>query len=355
MRARLALLVVPLLLVALLPAAATAASPPSAPTLPDAASQHAAEVLAYWTPARMAAAIPRDFVFDGMQGELRPFVKPPAKPHPTPKPTPTPTPTPDPGDTLGSAWDGGGIMLTATGRVYFVMGNQGWICSGSVIADHDTGQSIVLTAGHCVVDEKTGKFATNWMFIPAFDTHPTYTCAEATYGCWVATALYADQEFATARRFNTTAVQHDWGFAVVGGGGKAPTVTLQLDQTVGSLAIEYNQSYLGEKMSAFGYPAAAPYDGTQLVYCRGTVGTDAATGGTTWSVPCDMTGGSSGGPWVQAENLSTYASAVVGSLNSYGYTGVTYMYGPNFNGETEDAFDSADTGTLVPGVVTSAP
>jgi hypothetical protein len=115
MRARRALLVVPLLLVALLPAAATAASPPSAPTLPDAAARHAAEVLAYWTPARMAAAIPRDLVFDGRGGEPQPFA--PSKPHPTPKPTPTPTPTPDPGDTLGSAWDGGGIMLTATGRV----------------------------------------------------------------------------------------------------------------------------------------------------------------------------------------------------------------------------------------------
>ena len=87
---------------------------------------------------------------------------------------------------------------------------------------------------------------------------------------------------------------------------------------------------------------------------RGTVGTDAATGGTTWSLPCDMTGGSSGCPWVQAQNLSTYVSAVVGSLNSYGYTGVTYMYGPTFNAETEDAFDSADTGTLVAGVVASA-
>ena len=350
MRARLALLVVPFLLVSLLPAAVTAASPPGAPTLPDAAAQHRAAVLAYWTPARMAAAIPRDFVIDGVRGLV------PAK-RPAPKPTPTPTPTPpsDPSDTIGASWTAGGLMLAATGRVYFVMGNQGWICSGSVITDHDTSQSIVLTAGHCVVDEKTGKFATDWMFIPAFDTHPTYTCADTAYGCWVADALYADQEFATARRFNTTAVQHDWGFAVVGGGGKTATDELQLDGAVESLGIEYGGKYSGEKMSAFGYPAAAPYGGSDLVYCRGTVGTDPGTGDTTWSLPCDMTGGSSGGPWVQAENTSTYAGAVVGSLNSYGYTGVTYMYGPMFNQETRDAFDSADSGTLLPGVVSSVP
>ena len=35
------------------------------------------------------------------------------------------------------------------------------------------------------------QFATNWLFIPAFDTAPTYTCADDDYGCWVADALYS--------------------------------------------------------------------------------------------------------------------------------------------------------------------
>ena len=349
MRARLAFLVVPLLIVSLLPAAVAAASPSGAPTLPDAAAQHRAAVLAYWTPERMAAATPRDVVLGGVP--LQPLVKPAIKPTHPPKPTPTPTPTPTPsgGTTTGSSWTAGGIMLSATGRVWFSMGGSDWICSGSVITDTESGQSIVLTAGHCVVDETTGEFATNWAFIPAFDTKPTYICGSTAYGCWVADALYADQAFATAGSFNDTAVRHDWGFAVVGPGGLSGTT--QLDTRVGSLPIEYDGSYAGATLSAFGYPAAGKYHGKDLVYCRGLVGTDPNTAGTTWSMPCDMTGGSSGGPWVQATDTAGYTNAVVGSLNSYGYSGLKYMFGPQFNSDTENVFIAADTGTDRSGVV----
>ena len=354
MRARLALLVVPLLLVSLLPAVA-AASAPGAPTLPDAAAQHRAAVLAYWTPERMRAAIPRDFLFDGSHGRLQPAVKPdvkptrPPKPTPTPTAVPTPTPMPSPSlDTMGSSWTAGGLMLTATGRVYFEMDGSGWICSGSVISDGRGDQSIVLTAGHCVVGND-GVFATNWLFIPAFDLHPTYTCATTEYGCWVADALYADQSFATAGSFNTTATQHDWGFAVVGSDGLSGT---QLDLQVGSVQIAY-PNLTSQKASAFGYPAAAPYSGSDLVYCRGTVGQDRLTGNTTWSLPCNLTGGASGGPWVQANDTASYADATAGSVNSYKYNfDKNHMYGPKFNSDTRNVFNAAENGgTLPSGVV----
>jgi hypothetical protein len=183
------------------------------------------------------------------------------------------------------------------------------------------------------------------VFIPAFDLHPTYTCSSTEYGCWVADALYADKLFATAGGFNDQAVQHDWGFAVVGAGGLAGTT--QLDVKVGSLPIEYDQAYAGSKLSAFGYPAAGKYRGKDLVYCRGVVGTDPNTDNTTWSMPCDMTGGSSGGPWVQAGDTTAYIDATVGSLNSYGYSGLKYMFGPKFNATyTKAVFDSANTGNL---------
>ena len=353
MRPRLALLVVPLLLVSLLPAAAAAAPPSGPPSLPDAAVQHRAAVLAYWTPARMAAAIPRDVVLTGVgvQPVGKPAVKPtrPPKPTPTPTPNPTPTPTPSDGTTIGSSWTGGGIMLTATGKVYFSMGGSNWICSGSVITDNKTGRSIVLTAGHCVVDND-GTFASDWMFIPAFDLHPTYDCESTEYGCWVADALYADEEFASAGSFNDTAVRHDWGFAVVGGGGWTETDTFELDATAGSLGITYPQ-YFGQTVSAFGYPAALKYKGNDLVYCRGVVGTDPNTDNTTWSLPCNMTGGSSGGPWVRAGDTTSYADAEVGSLNSYGYSTVkNVMFGPKFNSDTKNVFDAANNGTLSSGV-----
>ena len=211
------------------------------------------------------------------------------------------------------------------------------------MSDGDTTHSIVLTAGHCAV-ENNGVFATNWMFIPEFDTKPTYACESTMYGCWVADALYADEAFAFAGGFNNIAVQHDWAFAVVGNDGKAIS---QLEAAVGgSFAIQYSGVVKGQTLSAFGYPAAGKYHGYDLTYCRGPIGTDAYTGNTTWSMACGMTGGSSGGPWVATDNPKLYEGTVLSSLNSYGYSGVKKMYGPMFNADTKAVFDAADSGSL---------
>ena len=223
------------------------------------------------------------------------------------------------------------------------MGGGDWICSGSVATDTRSGFSTVLTAGHCVVDSDTGEFATNWMFIPAFDLAPTYTCASATYGCWTATALVARREFATAGAFNDTAVTHDWGFAVVAGGGKQANSTAQLDTTVGgTFALDASTAAAGSTLTALGYPAAGKYHGKDLTYCQGPVGRDAQTDNLTYSLACDMTGGSSGGPWLS--NASAGYGAKLRSLNSYGYSGVRNMYGPIFNSETTATYTTA-TGT----------
>ncbi len=62
MRQRIALLVAPLLLLAMLPGA-VAAAPHR-----DAKAEHRAAVIAYWTPARMKAAKPLDITFDAVRG-----------------------------------------------------------------------------------------------------------------------------------------------------------------------------------------------------------------------------------------------------------------------------------------------
>jgi len=327
-RSRLALLVAPLLLLSLVPAAVSAAPPR------DAKAAHHAKVLAYWTRERIANARPRDFTWDAVRG-----FQPKAKPG-----------TGGGGTVTGASWTAGGNILTGTGRVLFTLSGTDYICSGSVVRESNSAKAIVLTAGHCVV-ENDGTFATNWLFIPSFDTAPTYTCANTTYGCWVADELYADAAFASAGSFNDTAVQHDWAFAVVSGGGKSNTA--QLDTTVGgAFGIAFSGVSSGNTLSAFGYPAAGKYHGNDLVYCKGPIGTDPGTGGTTWSMACDMTGGSSGGPWVSTTTTNyTYASTTLRSLNSYGYSGIRNMYGPKFNSNTQAVFNSAVNGTLGSGVV----
>ena len=70
---------------------------------------------------------------------------------------------------------------------------------------------------------------------------------------------------------------NDWALAIVGPGGKTPTANLQLDATVGgSYSLGYTGVTKGDKLYAFGYPAAGKYHGSDLVYCAGAIIEDAA-------------------------------------------------------------------------------
>lgn len=290
------------------------------------------QIVAHWTPARMAAAVPRDFIFD----ETRGFV-PSAKPD-------RPPGGPGGGDgstTTGSSWNGGGLIKEASGKVYFEMDGGAYVCSGSVATDNASGRSLVLTAAHCAYDETNGEFATNWLFIPDFDQSPTFTCSQTEYGCWTASALVVHEGYATAGGFNTQATLHDFAFAVVEGGGHSGTAAL--DTTVGSFALAVSGfDEPGDQAHAFGYPAAQKYKGNDLVYCAGSIFEDPYNDELTWGLPCKMTGGSSGGPWLSGFQTSSGTGAL-SSLNSYGYSGVSAMHGPKFNADTEAVFSAART------------
>jgi V8-like Glu-specific endopeptidase len=287
------------------------------------ASRHD-QIVAFWTPSRLRSAIPRDFVRSGKE-----FV-PKAKPGS------------GGGGVTGASWTKGGAILKASGKVYFVMGSSAYVCSGSVATDTRSGKSLVLTAGHCAYDEAARAFATNWLFIPEFDSAPTFTCANTTYGCWTADALVVHNGFASAGSFNTQATVHDFAFAVVGGGGKSGTA--QLDATVGSFPISVSGTNAGDTLYAFGYPAAGKYHGKDLTYCSGQIFTDSLNSNLTWGMACGMTGGSSGGPWLKGFNETT-GSGTLNSLNSYGYSGIKNLYGPKFNSNTQDVYNAANGAT----------
>jgi V8-like Glu-specific endopeptidase len=288
-------------------------------------------IVAFWTPARQKSAIPRDFVRAG--DKFVPRGKPGGG---------------GSGGVTGASWNGGGLILKASGKVYFVMGASAYVCSGSVVNDSRngaSGKSLVLTAGHCAYDETNHAFATNWLFIPDYDDGPTLSnCNNTAYGCWTSEGLFVHNGFATAGGFNTQATIHDWAFAVVGNGGKAGASSPQLDATVGSFGITYSGISSSQKLYAFGYPAAGKYHGNDLTYCAGNIITDNLNDDLTWGMACGMTGGSSGGPWLSSFTEST-GIGTLSSLNSYGYSGIKNMYGPKFNSETQAVYNAANTGT----------
>lgn len=278
-------------------------------------------IVAYWTAERIKAAKPRDVSF-GAPRRIAPAAKP-VKPPPSGGGL---------ASTIGAAWpDDKGKIYRATGRVLFSMPGGDYICSGSVATDSRADISVVLTAGHCAFDQATHSFATNWMFIPEFDARDTYDCSVAVHGCWTRLRLVVHSGFANQTGFNQTATLHDWAFAVVGADG---TATTQLDAEVGSFPIAFRSYASGVPIAAFGYPAGGKYSGNNdLIYCNGGLGTDPYNLGRTYKLSCDMTGGSSGGPWLT--NFDTTGdSGTLSSLNSYTYSGVTAMHGPKFNSAT---------------------
>jgi hypothetical protein len=291
-------------------------------------------VVSFWTNERVARAIPRDFEYDARSRSFRPSAKP------------APGGGGTASTTTGSSWTGGGEVLKTTGKVLFAMAGIYYVCSASVANDSASDRSIILTAGHCVYDEKNRAFATNWMFVPDYDSAPATLntsgsfCAQTTLGCWTASALLAAGGFATAGSFNNQAIVHDYAFAVVGAGGKSGAA--QLDTTVGGHPIQFSASSSGADTSLFGYPASGKYRGKDLVYCRGALGFDALVANNTYRVGCNMTGGSSGGPWFAP---FSNGSGTMMSVNSYGYSGTTAMFGPKLNSETAAMFSVAATAT----------
>ncbi|HET8784240.1 MAG TPA: hypothetical protein VFM38_01290 [Candidatus Limnocylindrales bacterium] len=303
----------------------------------DAAAAARAEhdrIVAYWTPARIASAKWKDYSLDPRTGKITPTKG---------KPGGGGGGGGGGGNVTGASWTGNGEIEKRSGRILFSTSAGNWICSGSVVNDGTgNGQSIVLTAGHCVYDGSEG-WSYNFMYIPDFDDAPTYTCGNTVYGCWTATRLAANSTFVSEGGFGTEAsVAVDYGFARVGLGGKD---NAELDAVTGGYGI--NTAALSNSVVkwAFGYPAAGKYHGNDLVYCKGPTIND-PYGANTWGMACNMTGGSSGGPWITGTtNPAVYTSStLLTSVNSYGYSGLTYMFGPKFNTATQTVANAAASG-----------
>lgn len=313
-----------------------------------------AAVIAYWTAERVARAVPRE-------------VSPDRRPSFTPRELAKPPGTPGGGgggggtSVTGAAWSGGGKVKATTGKVLFTMASIDYVCSGSVVEDTGTNTSLILTAGHCVYDEAGRAFATNWMFVPDYEdggsivTNPdgshTFSCGTVLYGCWTAAALVTTTAWANGGG-SLSAFNHDYAFAVVGAGGK-PGESAQLDATVGANAIAFNVAH-PTQVYAFGYPAASPYDGHKLIYCAGQDVRDTWGGTSDFGVNCNMTGGSSGGPWF-VNFGSAGSTGALNSVNSFKYTAgklSKYMFGPYFGAYAQKTYTAATAAT---GDLTVAP
>lgn len=208
---------------------------------------------------------------------------------------------------LNSSADG----TRTNGKIFAVDPITGpYSCSGTAL--NTPSRSIVLTAGHCVLEE--GKWGRRISFVPAFDH------GLRPFGTFVVKAIYVMPQW---RRYENP----DFDLAAL---RVESNLLGALTDVVGARGFATGKSRLAA-FQIFGYPAAHAR-GEELRSCRAHgLGIDRLTarfsGPPTMPASCDMAAGSSGGAWL-------FGDEFVGGVTSYSYQGrPTQLFSPYFGPE----------------------
>jgi len=183
-------------------------------------------------------------------------------------------------------------------------------CSGTAL--NTPGHSIVLTAGHCVLEK--GSESRRVAFVPAYDH------GERPFGTFVAESVFVMPQWRRNENpdFDVAALR------------VKPNRFGKLTDVVGGRGYATSKSRL-TAFQIFGYPAAEA-GGEELRSCRAHgLGRDVLTyhfaGPPTMPASCDMAAGASGGAWL-------FDREFVSGVTSYSYQGrPTQLFSPYFGPE----------------------
>ena len=295
-----------------------------------------AAAVRYWTRARMSAALQ---AAGGQPSDGRPadgrrarrLVRKP--PPPAPRTAAAPRRT---GDTAGAGlpWTHEGAVAAAVGKVFFTLGGDDYVCSGTLVGGKHP--DVVLTAAHCVAGGVIGgvtggvtsgqgkggatQWATNWMFVPGFAD------GLLPYGEYTARRFFVSKDWTGPEggreQYDTAFVQVTSATLYGVSGPRAPGTAQPPPGLPVTFAGRQDTAPLS-RTYVFGYPAELPYSGLYLSYCAGPVGT---SGGSV-RTPCDMTAGDSGGPWLAGFSPRSGSGQVV-AVSTYKMSGnLRVLYG----------------------------
>jgi hypothetical protein len=281
----------------------------------------------YWTPDRMKAAKP-DSQLPSIKAAVATHKSLPqsksaikaqgapkriagAAPRTTPRVLAQSTVSPQAYD---PAYPVGHPTARTNGKVFFTSFGANYVCSGAIV--NSEGKSVVWTAGHCVSDG--GQWNTNWVFVP------NYSSGVAPYGYWYAAYLATTPGWFG----NNNDFANDVGAAVMFSNNG-----WRIADYLGAQGIAWNYG-VGYYVYAFGYPQGAPFNGCCLYAEQGY--TYDAGDGTIYMVN-SMTGGSSGGPWL---NWFDGNWGYVNGHNDFKYNGFPqYMFSPYYGNQVADLYN----------------
>ncbi len=300
------------------------------------AGDDSAALSAYWTPARMRAAIPVEQAPFYQQAVAKAKAASPAAAEAkgaAGSVAPAKPAKASPLAALDAQSSAAGVPaavapnLPAThptartnGKVFFTQNGLNYVCSGSVI--NSEGKDSVWTAGHCVHGGAGGTWHSNWQFVPA------YSNGSAPWGVWTSRQLWTKSSWISSSDFTS-----DMGVSIMNTRGGWNIVNY-----LGGNGITWN----GPKtrgIIAFGYPAEYPYNGSVLRYCIGTMTQRSFFTPEDMKLPCDMTRGESGGAWMaNYDGFYGYLDGVVSRIDRI--VGPQWSYASYFDSSASGLYGS---------------
>ncbi|KAJ1476952.1 hypothetical protein T484DRAFT_1906998 [Baffinella frigidus] len=217
----------------------------------------------------------------------------------------------------------------------------GYVCSGTVATDPENNErSVIVTAAHCIFDDVSKAFARNVLFIPnqaeTSGGGTDFDCSNDPLGCWAPAFGVVDVEW-TTRTFPSNA-KWDYGFYVVETSGAhlgTDAGSDSLEVAAGTPPLSFaspkfdDASAMGE--GAADYARALGYSYSHdpsFMFCAQDLTLYSATNW--WLSSCGLSGGASGGPWLQASSTPGEEKHIF-SVNSWGFTSLPGMAGPRFD------------------------
>jgi V8-like Glu-specific endopeptidase len=280
--------------------------------------------LRYWTVERMRRAIipPRRSRPNPMTGRSVADGEPATgTPVMIPGSAPAPASSRRSVETPGAPWTSRGAVRATTGKVFFTIRGGDYVCSAGSVTSAN--RDLVVTAGHCAQDA-TGTWARNWIYVPGYDQ------GRRPYGAFTARHLFVPGPWSARGDEN-------YDVALV---ALATYAGRHVTDVVGAQGIAFDQPR-GSLVYGFGYPAGGRYDGERLTYCSGKTYPDSHKITHDEGLRCDMTEGSSGGPWLTRFDAGT-GTGVVTSVSSFKYADdPATMYGPYFGNAVRRMYDRA--------------
>ncbi|KOV54556.1 hypothetical protein ADL00_30355 [Streptomyces sp. AS58] len=234
------------------------------------------------------------------------------------------------------------------GKIFFDSPEGHMVCSGTVIKDvNNPGRSnLVWTAGHCVHAGAGGGWYRNIVFVPAYndlgkseaELGGAAPAEIAPYGNWWADwASTSNGWIEGGSETGGSGAAHDYAVLHV----RPEQGAKSLEETVGAaLDVDFSAPAAAEagKMGAWGYPAAAPYNGLKMFKCVDQPGRLSLSPSlpTMYRIGCTMTGGSSGGGWFRVVDGETKLV----SNTSIGPVDNTWLAGPQLGRDARTLYEN---------------